>query len=82
MSETAPVPKESAEEREPARVRALRVAVQAYLAKIGPRALTDEEARELYLIRIRHGEPLAVAGMIEILAREADQRAADAEGAR
>lgn len=32
-----------------------------FMAKIGPRSLTDEEARALNLLRLKHGLPAASA---------------------
>jgi hypothetical protein len=44
-----------------------------FLAKIGPRQLTDEEARQLHLLRIREGKASSIIGVIEKLAAEAER---------
>ena len=44
--------------------------VQEFLKKIGPRKLTDDEARQLQLLRIKEGHP-SNTGFIEILAERA-----------
>lgn len=48
--------------------------IQAFLTAIGPRALTDAEAKELHLMRIRAGKGQTMSGVIEKLAREADEK--------
>lgn len=48
--------------------------IQSFLAKIGPRALTDQEAKELQLMRIRAGKGQTASGVIEKLAREAEDK--------
>lgn len=48
--------------------------IQEFLAKIGPRALTDAEARELHILRIRAGKDDDISGVIEKLAAEADRK--------
>ena len=49
-------------------------AVQEFLKAIGPRKLTDEEARQLHLLRIREGHDDGL-GFIQILAERARIRA-------
>lgn len=44
--------------------------VQEFLKKIGPRKLTDEEARQLQMLRLKEGHD-GDTGFIEILADEA-----------
>lgn len=44
--------------------------VQEFLKKIGPRKLTDEEARQLQMLRLKEGHD-DDTGFIEILADEA-----------
>jgi len=47
---------------------------QEFLASIGPRPLTDEEARHLHILRIRAGQASSL-GVIEKLAAEARLKA-------
>lgn len=42
-------------------------AVQEFLRKIGPRALTDAEARELHLLRLKSGHT-GNSGVLDVLA--------------
>jgi hypothetical protein len=51
-------------------------AVKKFLAAIGPRRLTDEEARQLQMLRIEDGHD-DDTGFIEILAERAAKRVAD-----
>ena len=44
--------------------------VQEFLKKIGPRKLTDDEARQLQMLRLKEGHD-DDTGFIEILAEEA-----------
>lgn len=44
--------------------------VQEFLKKIGPRRLTDAEARQLHLLRLQEGHR-GKTGVIEILANRA-----------
>jgi len=48
--------------------------IQEFLEKIGPRALTDAEARELHLLRIRAGKDDDISGVIEKLAGSGDAK--------
>ena len=43
---------------------------QAFLAKIGPRQLTDSEVRQLHLLRIRERKTSTITGVIAQLAAE------------
>lgn len=52
--------------------------VQEFLEKIGPRELTDAEAKQLHLLKIREGKASTASGVIEKLAAEAE--AADRAG--
>jgi hypothetical protein len=53
--------------------------VQEFLRKIGPRKLTEEEARQLQILRIREGAD-DDTGFIEILADRAKSRKAKDKG--
>jgi hypothetical protein len=44
---------------------------QEFLARIGPRQLTDAEARQLHMLRIREGKASTITGVITRLAEEA-----------
>ena len=46
---------------------------QEFLAKIGPRQLTDEEARQLHMLRVREGQASTITGVIARLAAEAER---------
>jgi hypothetical protein len=46
---------------------------QEFLARIGPRQLTDAEARQLHILRIREGKASSIIGVIERLAEEAER---------
>ena len=46
--------------------------IQAFLARIGLRPLTDAEARQLHILRIRAGK-VRSGGVIAKLAEEADR---------
>jgi len=48
-------------------------AVQEFLKKIGPRQLTEEEARQLQLLRLKAGEK-GIGGVIDALAEEAEKK--------
>lgn len=45
---------------------------QTFLARIGPRPLTDAEARQLHILRIREGKASTITGVIARLAAEAE----------
>lgn len=49
--------------------------IAAFLKKIGPRALTPEEARQLNLLRLKHG--LAGSSATGIAAKLAEEGAGD-----
>jgi len=44
---------------------------QEFLAKIGPRQLTDAEERQLHLLRIREGQARTITRVFELLAEQA-----------
>ena len=48
--------------------------IQEFLARIGPRELTDAEAKKLHLLHIRAGKSASISGMIAKLAAEAEPR--------
>ncbi len=49
----------------------MRESSQAFLARVGPRQLTDAEARHLPMLRIREGKASTITGVIARLAAEA-----------
>jgi hypothetical protein len=49
--------------------------IQEFLRAIGPRELTDEEAKQLHILRIRSGKARS-SGVIEKLAEEAERQEA------
>ena len=46
---------------------------QEFLARLGPRQLTDEEVRQLHILRIREGKASTITGVIARLAAEAER---------